>query len=65
MLVFKARYYSEVLGEDNILDVPFNIPKKDNLVAVARYIKEYVVEVSQRNGVYNEWATKILKQNGR
>ena len=65
MLVFKARYHSEILGEENILDVPFNILKKDNPIAVARYIKEYVVEASQRNGVYNKWATKILKQNGR
>eukprot|EP00957_Ditylum_brightwellii_P024918 1884189-Ditylum_brightwellii.AAC.1 len=49
MLVFKARYHSEILGEENILDVPFNILKKDNPIAVARYIKEYVVEASQRN----------------
>eukprot|EP00957_Ditylum_brightwellii_P058157 4410474-Ditylum_brightwellii.AAC.1 len=49
MLVLKARYYSEVLGEDDILDTPFNIMKKDNPVALTQYIKEYVVEASRRN----------------
>eukprot|EP00957_Ditylum_brightwellii_P030355 2299221-Ditylum_brightwellii.AAC.1 len=65
MLVLKARYYSEVLGENNILDIPFNIMKKDNPVALAQCIKEYVLEASQRNGLYNTCANNLLKQNGK
>eukprot|EP00957_Ditylum_brightwellii_P058693 4451394-Ditylum_brightwellii.AAC.1 len=65
MLVLKARYYSEVLGEDNIMDISFNIMKKDNPVVFAQYIKEYVVDALQRNSVYSTWANKLLKQNGR
>eukprot|EP00957_Ditylum_brightwellii_P102893 7842182-Ditylum_brightwellii.AAC.1 len=53
MLVLKIRYYSEVLEEENIMDIPFNILKKDNPVALARYIKEFIVEASRRNGTYN------------
>eukprot|EP00957_Ditylum_brightwellii_P086365 6572131-Ditylum_brightwellii.AAC.1 len=58
MLVLKTRYYSEVLREENIMDIPFNILKKDNPVALARYIKEFVVKTSRRNGTCNKWATK-------
>eukprot|EP00957_Ditylum_brightwellii_P077754 5908494-Ditylum_brightwellii.AAC.1 len=53
------------MGEEYIIDVPFNILKKDHPIALARYIKEYVVDASRKDGVYNTWATKILKQNGR
>eukprot|EP00957_Ditylum_brightwellii_P055476 4203837-Ditylum_brightwellii.AAC.1 len=38
MLVLKARYYSEVLGEDNILDIPSNIMKKDNPAVLIKAI---------------------------
>eukprot|EP00957_Ditylum_brightwellii_P080720 6138960-Ditylum_brightwellii.AAC.1 len=63
LLILKARYKSETIGEDNVLDVPFEVSKNDAPIAVARYIQEYVVEVSRRKGRYNEWATKVLKSN--
>eukprot|EP00957_Ditylum_brightwellii_P056887 4312482-Ditylum_brightwellii.AAC.1 len=62
LLIFKANYQSETLGEDNVLDVPFEILKKGAQIAVARYIKEYVVELLRRKGYYNEWATKKLTE---
>eukprot|EP00957_Ditylum_brightwellii_P168717 12841856-Ditylum_brightwellii.AAC.1 len=57
-LILKVQYYITVLAEDNIEEVPFTIIKKDEPLALARYIKEYVVEKSRRNGFYNTWATK-------
>eukprot|EP00957_Ditylum_brightwellii_P181481 13824252-Ditylum_brightwellii.AAC.1 len=54
LLKLKARYYSDMIGEDNVIDVSFNILKKDAPVALARC-----------NGVYNDWAIKIPKSNTR
>ena len=64
-LILKARYWSDVLGEDNILEVPFGILKKDYPMDVARYVKNYVVEKSRRDGQFNAWASKVLKANAR
>eukprot|EP00957_Ditylum_brightwellii_P146009 11119279-Ditylum_brightwellii.AAC.1 len=54
VLILKARYQSNTIGEDHIIDVPFDILKKDTPIQVARYIKEYVVEGSRRLGRYNQ-----------
>eukprot|EP00957_Ditylum_brightwellii_P203021 15332896-Ditylum_brightwellii.AAC.1 len=37
MLILKAPYHSKTVGEENIIDAPFNNLKKDNLVILERY----------------------------
>eukprot|EP00957_Ditylum_brightwellii_P194129 14783863-Ditylum_brightwellii.AAC.2 len=61
--ILKVQYYSKTLAEMDVAEVSYRILKNDEPVALARYIKEHVVEESGRNGFYNIWASKILKQN--
>eukprot|EP00957_Ditylum_brightwellii_P058470 4434109-Ditylum_brightwellii.AAC.1 len=37
--------------------------RKDEPVALAKYIKRYVMESSRWEGKFNLWATKVLKGN--
>eukprot|EP00957_Ditylum_brightwellii_P171131 13026979-Ditylum_brightwellii.AAC.2 len=46
--------------KNDVTEVSYQILKKDEPVAVAKYIKEYVVEKSRRNGFSNSWASKRL-----
>eukprot|EP00957_Ditylum_brightwellii_P113799 8676308-Ditylum_brightwellii.AAC.1 len=62
-LILKVRYYSETLAKDSVEEIPCIILKKDEPVALEKYIKEHVVENSRRNGFYNTWAAKVLKMN--
>eukprot|EP00957_Ditylum_brightwellii_P127492 9722383-Ditylum_brightwellii.AAC.1 len=52
--VLKVRYQSNTIGEDSKMNVLFDIPRKNVLVAVARYIKECAVEALKRHSPYNK-----------
>eukprot|EP00957_Ditylum_brightwellii_P029576 2234730-Ditylum_brightwellii.AAC.1 len=62
-LKLKVKYYNAINGKDNIVEVPFNIMKKDEPVSLAKYIKRYVMESSRQEGTFNVWATKVLRGN--
>eukprot|EP00957_Ditylum_brightwellii_P016417 1234964-Ditylum_brightwellii.AAC.1 len=61
ILKLKVKYYNEINGKDNIVEVPFGIIKKDEPVSLAKYIKRYVIESSRREGTFNVWATEVLR----
>ena len=65
ILFLKERYVRETLGEDNTMEVPFLEQKKDFPVELARYIRNYVVETSRREGHFNAWAVNVLKVHTR
>eukprot|EP00957_Ditylum_brightwellii_P023068 1739891-Ditylum_brightwellii.AAC.1 len=50
VMIFKVAYYNEKKDKRNMMEVPFNVLKKDILMDLARYIKQHVVEESQRKG---------------
>ena len=50
--------------EEETLQVPFLVLKKDVPLELARYIRDKVVEDSRR-GHYNTWAKKVIKNHGR
>eukprot|EP00957_Ditylum_brightwellii_P055538 4209013-Ditylum_brightwellii.AAC.1 len=52
-LKLKVKYYNEINGRDNVVEVPFGIMKKDEPVSLARYIKRYVMELSRWEGTLN------------
>ena len=54
-------YVGDNLGEDNITEVWFEDLKKDVRVELARYIRNYVVEVSRRKGLLNAWSLKVVQ----
>lgn len=62
VLVLKVCYQGE--ATDNIMDVPFPILKKDVPIEIAQYVRLYVID-EKRNGFYNEWATKVIKNHTR
>eukprot|EP00957_Ditylum_brightwellii_P088843 6765302-Ditylum_brightwellii.AAC.2 len=39
ILKLKVKYYNEINGKDNIVEVTFGIMKKDEPVSLAKYIK--------------------------
>eukprot|EP00957_Ditylum_brightwellii_P198367 15116122-Ditylum_brightwellii.AAC.1 len=47
-LILQVRYYSETLVEESVEEIPYSILKKDELVALAKFIKEHVVGKSRR-----------------
>eukprot|EP00957_Ditylum_brightwellii_P019297 1455659-Ditylum_brightwellii.AAC.1 len=59
ILKLKFKYYNEINGNDNLVEVPFGNMKKDEPVSLAKYIKRYFVESSRREGTFNVWATKV------
>ena len=63
VLIFKALFISSQ-DEEMDFEIPFNILKRDAPVEVARYISLHVVE-QKRNGRYNNWAKKVLKNHNR
>eukprot|EP00957_Ditylum_brightwellii_P028746 2171327-Ditylum_brightwellii.AAC.1 len=65
MLILKACYYSNSTETKDVWETPFNITKKDSPFKVAKYISNNVVETSQRNGYYGNWARKTPKHASR
>ena len=63
ILFLKARYVGDTLGEDNIMGVIFEYLKKDVLVELEIYIRNYVVEASRRKAHLNTLEVKVLKVN--
>src|SRR5688572_5638003 len=43
------------------MDVPFGILKKDVLLEIAKYIKNYVIEEKQGQSFFTKWAAKMIK----
>eukprot|EP00957_Ditylum_brightwellii_P132468 10101988-Ditylum_brightwellii.AAC.1 len=62
VLILKARYYSESSDAKYVWESLFNTIKKDAPLELVKYIINNVVEILQRNGIYNNWAKKVLKQ---
>ena len=60
VLILKVRYQGKL--EDNVMDVPFPIIKKDVPLETARYIQLYVID-KKHKGFYNKWANKIIKDH--
>ena len=49
------------LTSGKIINIPFDLMKKDRPLELARYIRNHVVE-NKRGGIYEMWAKKIIKQ---
>jgi len=61
-LTLTVKYIGET--QDDVLEVPFKILKKDVPLELAKYIRDNVVE-SRRSGHFNTWATNVIKTHGR
>jgi hypothetical protein len=65
VLTFTVRFQGTTEGE-HLVQVPFNILKKDVPLECAKYIRNYVLDSSsRRTGTYTTWATNMLKQHTR
>ena len=53
--------FSETIGEDKTMEIPFTVLKKDVPIELARYIQNFVMEESHQDGFYNKWAKKTIK----
>jgi hypothetical protein len=62
-LILKTRYRS--INDEDILEVPFGILKKDVPLELAKYIKNYVIEEKRGKGFFMEWSTKMLKMHSQ
>jgi hypothetical protein len=62
-LILKTRY--RLLDDEDILEVPFGILKKDVPLELAKYIKNYVIEEKRGKGFFMEWSTRMLKTHSR
>ena len=61
-LILTVKYAGDT--EEKTLQVPFLVLKKDVPLELARYIRDKVVE-DNRQGHYNAWAKKVIKNHGR
>ena len=64
VLMLKTRYWSAIMDDTILIEVPFPIAKKEQPVAIAKYIRQYVQD-ERRNGFFNSWAQKTLKAHSR
>jgi hypothetical protein len=64
ILLFTVRYTNDGELGEHILEVPFSILKGDEPLAVARYIRDHVLE-PKRHGFYNQWSKCTLKNHSR
>jgi hypothetical protein len=65
ILILTARFQGAT-DEENIMEVPFQVLKKDVPLECAKYIKNYVIDSStRRSGRHTSWANTVLKQHSR
>jgi len=60
VLILKVRYQG--IADNNVMDVPFPILRKDVPLELARYVRLYVID-ERRKGFYNDWAAKVIKDH--
>ena len=65
ILLLKARYVVDTLGEDNSMEVWFEGLWKYVPAGLARYIRNYVLELSRIKGPLNDWVVKVIKGHTR
>ena len=63
ILFLKTGYVCDTLGEDKIMGVIFEDLKKDVLVELEIYTRNYVVEASRRKAHLNTLEVKVLMVN--
>ena len=65
ILIFTARFQGAT-DDGHIMEVPFQVLKKDVPLECAKYIKNYIIDSSKRgSGHHTSWATTVLKQHSR
>ena len=65
ILLLKARYVVDTLGEGNSMEVWFEGLGKYVPAGLARYIRNYVLELSRIKGPLNDWVVKVIKGHTR